>query len=329
MGGLTDGDGLPGRVYRFHRGADGPGWKHPPGWTGRTGPGFARDVTPRDEKPRVRLPVILLFVTIITTVTAGAFLAGKNPVSDPASITAGIPFSAALMLILGTHELGHFLAARRHGVATTLPMFIPGPPFPPPFIGTFGAIIRIKSPITTKRALVDIGAAGPLSGFVVAIVVTFIGLRLSTVGPLVPTGMGLALGDSLLFKLLTYATLGPIREGYEVYLHPVGFAGWIGFFVTAMNLLPLGQLDGGHMVYAILGPFHRLFSMFMVGVLIVLGLLTWPGWIVWAALITIIGMWHPPVRDQHVTMGLRRQLTCAASLAAFVLTFVPLPVYIV
>ena len=126
-------------------------------------------------------------------------------------------------------------------------------------IGTFGAVIRIKSPITTKNALVDIGAAGPLSGFVVAIVVTAIGLMLSTVMPVPSVTGALGLGSSLIFKLITYLTVGTAPEGYDVMLHPVAFAGWIGMFVTAMNLLPIGQLDGGHIVYALIGRRHKTF----------------------------------------------------------------------
>jgi membrane-associated protease RseP (regulator of RpoE activity) len=196
-------------------------------------------------------------------------------------------------------------------------------------IGTFGAVIRIKSPITTKRALVDIGAAGPLSGFVVAVVVTTVGLQLSAIEP--STGMtgALGLGSSLLFKLLSYLTFGAMPDGYDVMLHPVAFAGWIGFFVTAMNLLPMGQLDGGHLVYALLGPRHRAFSIFMVAVLISLGLLTWPGWLIWAALITLIGMWHPPVTDQHVRLDPKRRLISVVTTIVFVLTFIPMPFYIV
>ncbi|MFQ5464642.1 MAG: site-2 protease family protein [Thermodesulfobacteriota bacterium] len=279
-------------------------------------------------RPAVLVPALLFAATVFTTVVAGALYSGADPIAEPASLILGIPFSASLMLILGTHELGHFIASRRHGVITTLPTFIPGPPFPP-MIGTFGAVIRIKSPITTKRALVDIGAAGPLSGFVVAVVVTYIGLTLSTVIAVRPTGITLGLGDSLLFKLLTYLAIGPLPEGSEVVLHPVAFAGWIGFFVTAMNLLPLGQLDGGHVVYALIGPRHRLFSRLMVVVLVILGLITWPGWFIWAALIAIIGLYHPPVADQHLPMDSKRRLTSLATLAAFILTFIPRPFYII
>ncbi|MFQ5442045.1 MAG: site-2 protease family protein [Thermodesulfobacteriota bacterium] len=281
-------------------------------------------------KPEIKvlLPVVLFCVTVVTTIIAGALYRGAQIFAHPSEILLGVPFSLSLILILGTHELGHFLASRRHGVHTTLPLFIPSPPIPP-MIGTFGAVIRIKSPITTKNALVDIGAAGPLSGFVVAVFVTAIGLRFSAVLPVLHTGTSLGLGSSLIFKGLTYLTLGPVPEGYDVMLHPAAFAGWIGFFVTAMNLLPLGQLDGGHMVYALIGRWHRTFSMVMVVAMVILGFLSWPGWFIWAALITIIGLWHPPVDNYYVPMDGKRKLTSICALIVFVLTFIPMPFYII
>lgn len=283
---------------------------------------------PDHGRPRVLLPLVLFVITVFTTTAAGAMYEGADLLSEPYLIFRGVPFSASLLLILGTHELGHFLASRRHGVHTTLPMFIPGPPLPP-MIGTFGAVIRIKSPITTKKALVDIGSAGPLSGFVVALVVTSLGMGLSTVVPVVATGQSLGLGNSLIFSGLSYLTFGPIPDGFDVVLHPVAFAGWIGFFVTAMNLLPMGQLDGGHVLYALLGHRHKNFSITMVAFLFALGAFTWPGWFLWGGLIALIGMWHPPVEDQHRPMDWQRRITTACSIIVFILTFIPMPFYII
>ena len=265
---------------------------------------------------------------MLTTTAAGALYEGMHVFKYPYLMVHGIPFSASLLLILGIHELGHFLASRRHGVATTLPLFIPGPPIPP-MIGTFGAVIKIQSPITRKKTLVDIGAAGPLAGFVAAVIVTAIGLKYSSVVPITYSEGSLGLGNSIIIHALSYIILGPIEAGYDVVLHPIAFAGWIGFFVTAMNLLPIGQLDGGHMVYALIGRRHRLFSMLMIAALVVLGLLTWPGWLIWAVLITIIALRHPPIEDQHIAMDNRRKLTCLFALAVFILTFIPTPFYIV
>ena len=284
---------------------------------------------PPPPAPRVFVPLVLFIVTVATTVIAGALYQGADIINYPGQVLRGVPFSAALLVVLGTHELGHFLASRRHGVHTTLPMFIPAPPIPP-LIGTFGAVIRIKTPITTKNALVDIGAAGPLAGFVAALFVTAWGLRLSSIYPQAAhTGTALGLGSSLIFQVLSYFFVGPMPEGFDVFLHPMAFAGWIGFFVTAMNLMPMGQLDGGHMIYALMGPWHRVFSMLMVALLVVLGFFTWPGWFIWAALISIIGLWHPPVEDHYAPMDLRRKATSMAAIIVFILTFIPTPFYII
>ncbi|GMR04286.1 MAG: site-2 protease family protein [Thermodesulfobacteriota bacterium] len=288
----------------------------------------------RTEMPKVKvlLPTVLFCATVVTTVIAGALYQGADLLAHPSEVLKGVPFSLSLLLILGTHELGHFIASRRHGVHTTLPVFIPAPPWLPYIglfgIGTFGAIIRIKSSITTKNALVDIGAAGPLAGFVVAVFVTAIGLKFSTVLPRFYTGPTLELGSSLLFGGLSYLIVGSVPRGFDVMLHPVAFAGWIGFFVTAMNLLPIGQLDGGHILYALLGRRHRIFSILMVTTMVALGFLTWPGWFIWAALIYLIGLWHPPVDDYYVPMDRRRKLTSICALIVFVLTFIPMPFYI-
>ena len=277
-------------------------------------------------RPKFLLAAILFVVTVCTTVTAGALYQGANVFANPAELLSGIPFSFSLLLILGTHEMGHYLASRSHGVATTLPMFIPGPPLPP-MIGTFGAIIKIKSPITSRGALVDIGAAGPLSGFAVSLFVTFAGLRLSTIMPKYVESPNLGLGSSLIFKFLSFITVGPIPPGLDLFLHPIAFAGWIGMFITAMNLLPIGQLDGGHLIYALIGPRHRIFSAAMVACLIILGIFTWPGWFLWAALISFMGLAHPPVHDQHIPMDRRRKIICAATIIVFILTFTPTPFY--
>ncbi|OGQ58355.1 MAG: hypothetical protein A3J24_08875 [Deltaproteobacteria bacterium RIFCSPLOWO2_02_FULL_53_8] len=290
------------------------------------------DMDARMPRPRIFLPAVLLAVTVVTTITAGALYRGADVWGHPATLVLGIPFSAALLFVLGTHELAHFFAARRHGVYTTLPTFIPGPPFPP-LIGTFGAVIRIKSPITTRAALVDIGVSGPLCGFAAALVVMIIGLFLSRPVPYVASIAGgeeqLGLGASLLFKLLSAVIIGEVPANHELLLHPIAFAAWIGMFVTAMNLLPIGQLDGGHLVYALIGPRHRYFSMFVVACLVVLGYFTWPGWFLWAFLTSIIGLRHPPVYDEGAPIDRRTWLLTAASLAVFVLTFMPTPFYIV
>ena len=159
----------------------------------------------------------------------------------------------------------------------------PGPSVPP-MIGTFGAVIRMKSPILTRKALVDIGASGPLIGFMAAIIVTCIGLSGVSVLPVSSAPDSLELGTPLVFKALSYIVLGPVPDGYDISLNAVTFAGWIGFFVTSINLLPIGQLDGGHISYALTGRRHRAFSFVAVAILVALGIYGWLGWLVWGRL---------------------------------------------
>ncbi len=277
-------------------------------------------------RTRILLPALLFILTVFTTMTAGALYEGADLFNDTLSILKGLPFCVSLLLILGTHEFGHYIASRLHKVVSTLPYFIPAPPIPP-MIGTFGAVIRMKTPITTKNALVDIGAAGPLVGFVFAVIVMIVGMHFSTIAPIVHDG-SVAFGEPIIEKLLIYFMMGEIPDGYELVLHPVAFAGWIGFFVTALNLLPIGQLDGGHIMYAIFGPDHRKVSTGAVAILVVMGITFWPGWIMWGIMVTIIGTRHPPIYDQHVPMDPARGFVCMGSILVFLLTFTPTPFYI-
>jgi len=276
---------------------------------------------------RLLLPALLLGATIVTTLTSGALQQGLDIFHNPWAILMGYPFSLSLIAILGTHEMGHFFASKRHGVATTLPYFIPGPPIPP-MIGTFGAVIRIKSPIIYRTALIDIGAAGPIAGFIVSIAVTFWGLHLSTILPTPTGGENLIFGSSLIFNAISYIVIGPIPAGYDVFLHPVAFAGWIGFFITSMNLLPIGQLDGGHILFAVFDSLHRKVSILIVALLVILGLLTWHGWLVWAILVSILGTRHPPIYDRHIPLDGRRRGTALATLLIFIVTIMPVPIHV-
>ena len=274
------------------------------------------------ERPSYRIHVILFVATVFTTLLAGALLEGANPLRNPASIAQGIPFSFTLMIILLTHEMGHYLTAKHYRVSATLPYFIPAPPIPF-LIGTFGAFIRMRSPILRKRAILEIGASGPIAGFVVAIVAVFIGLNLSEVVSESPPST-LKLGAPLAFNFLS-SLLMEIPEGSDVLLHPVAFAGWIGLFVTALNLIPIGQLDGGHVVYALLGERHKMVSIGMIGVLLLMGFIGWPGWYFWAFLTAILGVRHPPMVDPESVLGPKQKLIGWASLVIFVLTFTPNP----
>lgn len=278
------------------------------------------------QRPRLLLPALLFILTIATTIIAGALQKGVNPFQEPLRLVEGIPFSLTLLTILLTHEFGHFFASRRHGVKASFPYFIPAPP--PFLVGTFGAVIKTRSPIMDKRALLDIGAIGPLAGFITSIVATVIGLNFSTIIAIPEEKEVLGLGSSLIFSILSYLVIGPVPEGQDILLHPIAFAGWIGFFITSLNLLPIGQLDGGHIVYAVFGRWHRLISITMIVCLTVFGIFTWQGWLLWAMLVTLLGIKHPPLMDGQMRLDRRRKIIGWLSLAVFVLTFIPLPIAI-
>ncbi|MEJ2183179.1 MAG: site-2 protease family protein [Nitrospirota bacterium] len=271
-----------------------------------------------------RIPPInalLFFLTLLTTLAAGAVIGGVNIFENPWGIVKGAPFSLTLMFILLSHEFSHYLASRKHHTEATLPYFIPAPTL----IGTFGAFIKMKSPIRSRKALVDIGASGPMVGFFFSVIASVAGLLLSRVVTVEAGAKGaLTVGDSLLFAALTKLTVGTVPEGHEIFLHPVAFAGWLGLFVTSLNLIPVGQLDGGHISFAFLGPLHRRVGMALVAVLVGLSFF-WVGWAVWAGLMLVIGLGHPPVIYWEEPLDPRRKLAGWAALVIFVITFIPAP----
>jgi membrane-associated protease RseP (regulator of RpoE activity) len=276
--------------------------------------------------PRILLHVALFLATVVTTMVAGAFQFGVNLFEHPWQVYRGTPFAISILAILASHEMGHYFMSRRHHLNVSLPYFLPGLPFPPPLPGTFGALIRIRSPILDKRALLDVGCSGPLSGLLVVVPVLVVGLKLSTVATLPPgTGMEITLGEPLLFKLVCWLTLGPLGPEEHVLIHPVAFAGWLGLLITALNLLPVGQLDGGHVIYALFPKWHRRISITFLGMLVVIGILTWHGWLMWAALLTFLGIRHPPPYCDWVVLDRRRRILGGITILAFVLTFSPMP----
>lgn len=271
------------------------------------------------------LPGLLFVLTVFTVLWAGAYQTNTNPlvgpwnflVDDPGSLWKGIPFAATLLGILVTHELGHYVFSRLHGVPTSLPLFVPGLPH---FVGTFGAIIRMRAPLTDRRALFDIGVAGPIAGFVVAVIALVIGLRLSTVVP-IQGSYGMHLGEPLLLQFASWVVIGPLSPTADVILHPVGFAAWFGLFITSLNLLPIGQLDGGHVAYALLGERQRSVAIALVPILMVFGWLGWKGWFLWVGLAGLMGLAHPPVRNPGRELGATRVLIGWIALLIFAVTF--------
>jgi membrane-associated protease RseP (regulator of RpoE activity) len=282
--------------------------------------------TPRERLDRSRLRpihVVLFFATLLTTTLAGSFQAGVNPLQDFRLLVHGLPFSATLMGILLVHEMGHYVMSRVHNVEATPPYFIPAPPF---LVGTFGAFIRMHTP-TSRKALFDVGAAGPWAGFVVAIPAVFYGLSLSKVSALDATSGGFVLGDSLVFRWLTHLALGVSSNDVTIQLHPIALAGWFGLFVTFLNLLPIGQLDGGHVIYALLGRRHRWVAR--AGWLAIVGLafLGWAGWVMWAVLVTVLGLDHPPTVDD-TPLDPARRVAAWLTIGLFAITFMPVPLLV-
>ena len=265
---------------------------------------------------------ILLFgATLVSTTYAGALQRGINLLHDLSRFDQGLPFALTLMSILVVHEFGHYTLAKMHGVDATLPYFIPAPSL----VGTFGAFIKMRSRPLNRTQLFDVGAAGPLAGLVLAVAAVYAGLRLSAVTPDGEGDGGIALGSSLLISWLTHLALGDLPANIKVTLHPVGFAGWIGLLITGMNLLPAGQLDGGHVAYALVGSKHRWVSRFSILLVLALGIFGWQGWLFWGLLLSVMGTRHPPPLDPETPLDRRRVLLAWMTLAVLVLTFVPVP----
>jgi len=268
------------------------------------------------------LHVALFALTFLSTLVAGAlFQKGINIFDEPWRIIEGLPFSMTLMAILLSHELSHYYASKKHNMKATLPYFIPAPSL----IGTFGAFIKMKSPIVTRKALIDIGAAGPIAGFLLSVIAVIVGLRYSSVIPVADAESILSLGDSLLFSLLSRLVMGVPPASHEILLHPVAFAGWIGLFVTSLNLIPIGQLDGGHISYAFLGERHKFISVILVGTLLLFGFLFWEGWAFWGVVMIVLGLKHPPVIYWEVPLDRKRVFVGVFALIIFILTFMPSP----
>lgn len=238
---------------------------------------------------------------------------------------SGWVYAAPLMTILLVHEMGHYLAARRRYLDVTPPYFIPAPP--PIITGTFGAFIKIRSPITDRRVLVEVGAWGPVAGGLVALPLLALGMFLSSAspGPPPPT-TSLSFGSSLIVELFCLIRFGDISQNLVVSLHPTAMAAWFGLFVTAMNLLPIGQLDGGHVAYALFGPrLGGLISKVAFVLLIPLGIAMWPGWLVFGVLTFFLGIRHPPPLDPVTPLDRKGRLLGWVAVILFVLTFVPVP----
>ena len=304
------------------------------------------------KKDKVSTNVILFVLTVFSVMLVGAQPEGAIPddfvgqmLVLAKSIFTGIPFALSLLGILLSHELGHYFMSRHHKTPATLPYFIPFP-FSP--LGTMGAAIIMRGIPKNKRVLFDIGVAGPIAGLVVAIPVLFYGLSLSTLGTIQPNPNGFLEGNSLLYLFAKFVTFGqllpsPVEPqgglywlqyfftgrpvpfgGLDVFIHPVAFAGWAGILVTALNLIPAGTLDGGHVIYALFGDKAKKAFPFIIGLLIVLGIF-WSGWWMWAVLLFWLGRVNAEPLDQITTLDPTRRLVALAMIIIFVLVFMPVP----
>lgn len=280
------------------------------------------------------LPTGLFLVTIFTTLWAGAyqdhpdlfhpFLGAWTMLTErPGELVNGLPFALTLLLILVTHELAHFVCSKAHRVPASLPLFIPGLPV---LVGTFGAIIRVRGPILERKALFDIGISGPLAGFVVAMVALVIGLRYSQVEIGVSTPTPFLVGGSLLLDTVMSLMMGDLPAGATVNLHPIAEAAWFGLFVTCLNLLPIGQLDGGHVAYALWGDRQRVIAFAALPILFALGYFGWHGWLLWIGMAGLLGFAHPPIPCPQASLGPVRVWLGRATVVLFFLIFPPFPI---
>jgi membrane-associated protease RseP (regulator of RpoE activity) len=236
-------------------------------------------------------------------------------------------FSLSGMAILLSHEMGHYLACRYYRIDASPPYFLP---FPGSMFGTLGAFIRIRSPFPHRRALFDVGAAGPFAGFVVALALLVLGVAWSRIVPFPKDFVGIEFGEPLIFKAIAWAFWGHVPDGQTLNLHPVGFAAWAGCFLTALNLLPIWQLDGGHITYSVIGRRARYVTMLGALAVIAMTFLYSYTWTAWAVLITVMIFWfgpdHAPTLDDEAPLGRERSILAAVAGAVLVLCFTPVPI---
>jgi len=266
------------------------------------------------DNPKINLG--LFIVTCFTTFLTGWLQNG--------TWQSGVWYSFGIISILTAHEMGHYLMCRKYGIRATLPFFIPFPPFINPF-GTMGAVIKMEALIPSRKALFDVAAAGPIAGLVLTIPAIYFGVKMSDIVDVSGTQSPgiIYLGESLLYAQLSNLAIGTLPEGKDVLLHPLAYAGWAGLFVTALNLLPIGQLDGGHIIYAMLGKKHKrvaLIGLVLFGALVI----NYPGWIVLFLLLIWFGYKHPPTLDDR-DIDQKRKLIGIITIIIFFLSFTPEP----
>ena len=294
--------------------------------------GFFIDVRPRTF-PWVN--VILFLVTCLSTMFVGALLtagfqqdaaldaAFDNLLKQPSTLFQGIPFCIAIMSILFAHEMGHYLTCRYYGIDASLPYFIPFPLSP---VGTMGAFIKIRSPIYDRASLLEMGVAGPIAGFVVALLILIASMGQARFINLNPITEGIyGYGEPIIFKAVKNLMGMAPPAGMDIYPHPVSFAAWFGFLATALNLLPAAQLDGGHITYALFRRYHKWVSWAVVITLLPLAIFYWPGWFVWITLLLLLKLRHPPTIDDDIPLQPRQVILGIIGYVLLMLCFTPAP----
>jgi membrane-associated protease RseP (regulator of RpoE activity) len=292
-----------------------------------------------EYRPRLVIPIVLFFLTLVSTTISGSlyqdsFLqqqhaaTGQNP-SSGVSLITGFSYAFAVVGILLAHELGHYLACRYYGIAATLPYFIPFPLLS--YAGTMGAFIRIRSIFRNRRQLFDVGVAGPLAGYIFALPALYIGMRASHVIPIDTNTEGMvSFGEPLIFKLVAHFFFDYSEATHTINLHPVGWAAWFGIFATSINLFPAGQLDGGHIVYALFGKaWHKRVSIAVCIGLALISLVTWsPAYLFFASLVFFLGLRHPQLLTEEDRLDRRRIWIALIAAVILIISFIPVPITI-
>ena len=299
-------------------------------------PVYVSPVRPHRREPRWR-HLLLFLLTVMTTTFVGAehfasfdidFGSRELELSTVQFILNGLWYSVSILAILGAHEFGHYYACRHYRVDASLPYFLPAPL---PLTGTLGAFIRIRQTIPGKRELFDIGIAGPIAGFLMAIPMLVIGMALSHVEPMPKdfSGLVLELGEPLIFKAAAWLTFGTVADGYTVNMHPMAFAAWFGLLATALNLFPIAQLDGGHISYVVFGRKSTWVTFGCVGLLVLMSLVS-RSWLAWTVMIVLMllafGPRHPRTDDEDVPLDATRRWLAVFAVVIFALCFTPEPI---
>jgi len=283
----------------------------------------------KKRKDKILIQIALFVLTVMSTLIAWAWVDEytlKEIISRPGVLLKGIPFTVSLLIILGLHELSHYAVSLRYGIKVSLPYFIPFPNI----LGTMGAVIVGRSPFPDRKSLFDVGIAGPLASFILSLIVLIIGLQGSKIVPPVITSRTFFIGSSLLYDFICWIKFPHIPYGYTYSITPMMFAGWVGFFVTALNLLPIGQLDGGHISYALFGRYHKLITRFVIVLLVIFGVLYFsPIWIVIGLFVLVMGATHGPPLDDITPLNPGRIWLAVSALIILIICFIPVPIQMI